>query len=364
MRPVEVEDREVRELPGLDRAQPVPRAEGAGPVDRREVERPLRREHGRVPAGGLVQERRHLHLLEQIHPVVADRAVRAQRDRDARLEHLREGRDTAGRELHVRRGAVGDLDAVPAEGPHLVQRDPDAVGGDDAVTEEPNLLEPLHGAQGRLLPVVVHLGAGLGEVGVEPRVQGVREGPGARPRLLGGHVHALDSDGRRHELVALHLPGELLRVLQRAPPLGRERLVEDDPRQEAADPGLAHAPRDLVLPVEQVVERRRAGFQHLDAPEERAHLHVPPREPRVDRERGLEHRLERDVVRRPAEERVRDVVVRVDQPGEDRHVRAVDHPLRGVPDLPHRGNPPVLDEHVPPEDLAAGVLRDDVPAAQ
>src|SRR2546426_11767479 len=57
-------------------------------------------------------------------------------------------------------------------------------------------------------------------------------------------------------------------------------------------------------------------------------------------------------------------MVRVDQSGEDRTVRAVDDPVRGPPDLADRRDPAALDEDIAEDDLAAGILRHDVSAAE
>ena len=58
------------------------------------------------------------------------------------------------------------------------------------------------------------------------------------------------------------------------------------------------------------------------------------------------------------------MVVGVDEPGEDRAVRAVDHPVRRPPHLADGRDPALLNEDVPADHLAAGVLRDDVAAAE
>src|SRR2546426_11872105 len=57
-------------------------------------------------------------------------------------------------------------------------------------------------------------------------------------------------------------------------------------------------------------------------------------------------------------------MVRVDQSGEDRTVRAVDDPVRGPPDLADRRDPAPLDQDIAEDDLAAGILRHDVSAAE
>src|SRR3972149_360224 len=132
---------------------------------------------------------------------------------------------------------------------------------------------------------------------------------------------------------SLSLPDELLSFRAGPPPLRRKGLVEDDPREEGANPGLPRRAGNLVLPVEEVVERRRAGLQHLDGSEEGRHLDVPPGELSVDRECAFEHRLQRDVVRRPSQQRVRHVGVGIDQPRQDRAVRTVEDLVRRAPPL-------------------------------
>src|SRR3972149_1641035 len=69
-------------------------------------------------------------------------------------------------------------------------------GGGGPAAKDPAFREPLHGPHARLLPVVVHLRARLGEVRVQPDVLPLRELPRARVRLLGAHVDALKDAGR------------------------------------------------------------------------------------------------------------------------------------------------------------------------
>ncbi len=93
--------------------------------------------------------------------------------------------------------------------------------------------------------------------------------------------------------------------------------------------GAAH--RVLVLVTRQLVvldHRRRAAVQVLDEPEQRGQVLV------LGRHRGLgrpDHFLEpaqqRPVVGQPAQERLREVGVRVDQAGQHGHVPGVDEPL-------------------------------------
>src|SRR5213594_2730233 len=118
--------------------------------------------------------------------------------------------------------------------------------------------------------MALDLGAGLREVCVESNVVAIPNLPCLYVRLLRRHVDALDAEGRRDEGIVFLLGDERLRVLQRAPALRRERIVQGDPGEEAAHPGLPNGPGDFVLPIEEIVIARRAGANHLDASEERA----------------------------------------------------------------------------------------------
>src|SRR5437867_13406654 len=56
--------------------------------------------------------------------------------------------------------------------------------------------------------------------------------------------------------------------------------------------------------------------------------------------------------------------MRIDEAGEDGAVRAVDHSVRRVADLADVGDRSSLDEDVPANELAAGILCDDPSAPQ
>ena len=173
----------------------------------------------------------------------------------------------------------------------------------------------------------------------------------------------MDADGRRHERVSLVLRHEGIRVLHRAPVLRRPRFVQRHPGQEAPDAGLSHGPCDLVLPVEQVVEARRAGPDHFDAAEQGSNLDVPSGELRVDCGRLRQHFLQRNIVRDSAQQGVWDVVVEVDQPRQNRAPRAVDDFVRGAIHLSDRHDAAVLHPDVAREPSALSVLRDNRAAA-
>ena len=97
MEALEVEDRQVGALARLDAADLAPEAEGARAVRRRHAQGAARGQRF-SPAPDLLQKRGGAHLREHVEAVVAGRTVRAERDGDAALEHLRDGRD-AGAEF-------------------------------------------------------------------------------------------------------------------------------------------------------------------------------------------------------------------------------------------------------------------------
>ncbi len=89
---------------------------------------------------------------------------------------------------------------------------------------------------------------------VEAHVLRVRELPRPDEGLLRARVDALQGDGGSHPVQIAVLPHEGPRVLEGVALLRGELLVQDDPREDAADPGVRHRPGHLVLPVEMVQE--------------------------------------------------------------------------------------------------------------
>src|SRR5207248_455765 len=128
---VEGDRAQIGELARRKRPDRCVEAERAGAVQRRRGKRTMRRHRLRVVPGRLCEKRGGAHLLEQVEAVVARRAVGADADIDAALEHGGDGRETA-RELQVRRGAMRDGGAVVREHRNLLARDVHRVRRDEA----------------------------------------------------------------------------------------------------------------------------------------------------------------------------------------------------------------------------------------
>src|SRR5437016_3603316 len=128
---VEGDRAQIGELARRKRPDRRVQAERAGTVQRRRGKRTMRRHRLRVVPGRLCEKRGGAHLLEQVEAVVARRAVGADADIDAALEHGGDGRETA-RELQVRRGAMRDGGAVVREHRNLLARDVHRVRRDEA----------------------------------------------------------------------------------------------------------------------------------------------------------------------------------------------------------------------------------------
>jgi len=101
-----------------------------------------------------------------------------------------------------------------------------------------------------------------------------------------------------------------------------------------------------------------------DASEERRDLHVATREFRIDRERLREHLLQRDIVRDPAQERVRDVVMQIDEARDHGGTGAIDHLRRSGIDGADGSDPTVVHEDVAREHPPMRILCDDETAPE
>jgi len=103
---------------------------------------------------------------------------------------------------------------------------------------------------------------------------------------------------------------------------------------------------------------------HLDASKERADLDVAAREFRVDRGRLREHPFQRHVIRDPAQERVRDVMMEVDEARKDRGTRTIDDLVRLAGNGTDLRDSAIFYEHVARDEPALRILRDDEPTTE
>ena len=307
---VAAQEQEVGRFADRERSGAEQRRAGAG----RHFPRLGGADRGGVGAGVALGEREHLEVGEQVERVVGAGPVGAEADRDAGLSRLRVGEDAPHGELHVG-DRIGD-DGAAARGDQLqlLAVEPDAVGENRALAEQPEPVEVGGGADAVGGDAVAHLLLGLGEVDVDrqPALGGDLRGP-AQQRLAG------DVDRVRGER---RPDPERLELLLQAEVLDRRRLDLGDllaePEERPADrrPQARVADRArgrLRVPVH-VPEVARPGADHLDAGEPRAPVDVLGLELRLDRpDLLLQPAHQRQVAAVAAEERHRRVRVPVDE---------------------------------------------------
>ena len=132
-----VDEDDVGLLADLERADLRLEPKSLRAVDRRHAQRLPRRQRLGIAAQPLLQQRRKMHLLEQVQIVVAGSAVRAEAHVDAVREQLLDRRD-AVRELQVTAGVVGDGNTAFAQQPLIDGVDVDAVRRDDGTPKQPS----------------------------------------------------------------------------------------------------------------------------------------------------------------------------------------------------------------------------------
>ncbi len=125
--------------------------QGARAQARRHRQRIARRQRGWIAARPFREQRRQPHLLEHVEIVVGRRAVGADADVDAELQHARDRRDT-GAQLQVARRIVGHAGVEILQGANLSVVHVHAVRGQHLRVEESLLLHPWHDRHAMLAP--------------------------------------------------------------------------------------------------------------------------------------------------------------------------------------------------------------------
>ena len=273
---------------------------------------------------------------------------------------------------------MGHMGPGPRERAHLVFADPDHVDEHHVGAHQSHVFgkldreAPIRAPEE--LPVLPHLGevhgdpqaVFPGEAGdLAVQVRGDRAGrAGAEPdaqaavrRPLPPPVHL--QRPAQPGLAVLDHPGVHRQRRIRVP-----RRIHDDLGERRADPALAHHLRDPVesIPVGEhgLEKRRRPRSEHLGDAEPGARPAVVLGEmPLQDPDAVAEPLHERPIVRAAADERLRQVNVRVDEPGDEDVVREAVDRLGRVPRHEVRGLAHLDDPIAPRRDGAVG----DDPAA-
>ena len=300
---------------------------GARADARRHRQRVARRQRRRIAAGALGEQRREPHLLEHVEVVVRRRAVGADADVDAELQHARHRRD-AGAELEVARRVVRDARIEVLQRADLAFVHVHAVRREHLRLEQPVLLHPRHDRHAVLSTGRLDLERRFGEVDVQRHVE------------LGGQLRARAQDFRRagvgrvrrrrrdDQRMAAPALDEVARARERvlvARRVGRREAEHRLPAQRA-HAGVGRRLRDRILEVVHVGEGGDAGPDHLGAGELGAERdEVGAHEFALDRHH-VAHQpdVEAQIVGEPAQERHRRVRVRVDEPRHHDASAAVD----------------------------------------
>ena len=132
----------------------------------------LRGDDFRPAADALVQRRRKPQRHPHVEVVAADRAVGAERDVDAGVEHVGNARDARG-ELQVRHRVVGDGRAGAGEDFDLLVVEVDAMGKHRALVEQAEMIEVANDRAAVAAGHVRLLGSGFGGMGGEQRAVAV-----------------------------------------------------------------------------------------------------------------------------------------------------------------------------------------------
>ena len=343
----------------------------------------------------VADEAGHAHRLEEVLVVGGHRAVGADADGHARVEHLAHGGDAAA-EPEVARGVVGDGAPGAGQAPHVVVGEPDAVGADEVGTEQADVLEPRHRRLApaalrrdrldlRLRQVCVHADpvlAGQARAAFEELVGalgGDRRGQRDADAAVAGAVQAAnrlraqaEQLGGRRRLNALDGPPQFLG--QQVHETG-DHLVEDD----VGDGRGQHRPhahvrvraRDRLHVLagwrrdrhEEVVRGRAAGLEHLDGADRGRDVMVLDGAVGVERGTVVQEVLEGPAPGKAPEEVVVAVRVGVDEARHHEKAARVDVAVGRRPREPcaHRGDAVAFDKdvgalergRVAAEDLAA-----------
>ncbi len=169
---------------------------------------PCRGQHGERLAGGddfrpaadaLVQRRRKPQRHPHVEVVAADRAVGAERDVDAGVEHVGNARDARG-ELHVRHRVVGDGRAGAGEDFDFPVVEVDAMRKHGALVEQAEMIEVAHDRAAVAAGHVGLLGSGFGGMGGKQRAVALGDGFRCPEVLRRDGVGAMRHD-RREDIV-------------------------------------------------------------------------------------------------------------------------------------------------------------------
>ncbi len=287
-----------------------------------------RRQRRRIAADPLGEQRREPQLLEHVEIVVRGRAVGADPDRGADLEHLHDRRD-ARPEFEVARRIVRDAGARLAQRTDLSFVHVDAVRREDPRFEEALLLHPRHDRHAVLAPGRIHFERRLGQVRVERHVELGGELRAGAEDLGRAGVRRVRRDGGDDQLVPAPSRDEITRAIERvlvAEGVGRRKFQH---RLRAQRPQSGRR-RRFGHRLFEVVHVREAGGPRAD--------HLRAGEPRAERDELRPHELalhrhhvahqpdvKAQVICQAAQECHRHMGVGVDQTGHEDFAIAIDY---------------------------------------
>ena len=285
-----------------------------------------RSDDGRVAEIALVDHAEQVHILHDVQIVVGRRAVRAERDIDAALEHLRHVRIARG-QLEVARRAARDRHAVSFQNIEILVLEPDAVRRRRRRIKDAVLLHVRRRGQAVAAFALLVLGLRLGQMDLDARtgLTGV-----LRDRLddlrVGG-ILAVDAQITDQTAVVRAVPlAAQAHVVAVGRQVGVVAVVEHGQAaaqialDAALEDGRDHAAEEKV----HIRERRRAAREHLRDGEQRAVVGGLVVDLILEREYLLpEPALERQILRVAAQQRHGRMAVDVVEGGHEQAVAAV-----------------------------------------
>ena len=379
---------EVGRLAGREAPDPVAEAGGGGPTRRRHLEDLSRGGHPVVHAGHAVQPEHEPHLLEHVAVVVDARLVEPEADpHPAGLEPVQRGHPAP--QPQVRARVVADHGGGPGRALDVVLGEPHPVAERHAWAQQPEVLEVAErggaGAAARVLLLVgrlhqMHVQADvvlLGVVAQRPErlvrapveVGGGELHPGPLTRIAPDPLPEVDEEpqviGQRDGL-----GGQVLAELR--PQRGRQPAAEvlvglvDQAVLVAERVGVGHAHADVVVgpedalgdrgdprggraaPAVEMLHRGDAGGQHVERGVERVEVGIDVAAGQTTRE----PQLERQVGRAELERGQPDVMMAVDEAGQDDVIGRAEGRGTGVAAGQLGGRPHLDDDPVALEERA------------
>lgn len=275
----------------------------------------------------LLSHSRQAHGFPEVKRVVADRAVRAQADRDAQRPQLDQIVE-AHSQLGVGLGAVGDADrrAEISQDLQIARRGAQRMRQDSRHVEDATSVEDLDGRLAAALQAGLGLAQRLGGVDVDAAADGPGFGGAGAQKIVIAGIRRVRRQNRADAPAGRPVPA--LRESRRLVNLAQAAPAEHRLPEQGAGPGYFDRARGVLHVPVMVVDCGDAGFDHL----QQAQLHAP-----IDifgfqigfqmPDIIVEPAFQVDVFAQAAPKRHRHVGMRVDEAGHGDLAGGVEHDL-------------------------------------